>query len=55
MRERVKSGLRTKKREGKGRREREGKVETTDNPLLKNLCGRWQLQYSDWLFHQQVS
>ena len=36
---------------------REGKVETTDTPLLKNLRGRWR-QYSDWpvlLFHQKVS
>ena len=39
--ERAKSGARTKKARG-------GKVETTDNPLLKNLRGRWWPQYSDW-------
>ena len=47
MRERTKNGARAKKRE-RGRGEREGKVETTDNPLLKNLRGRWRPQYSDW-------
>ena len=29
-------------------RERDGKEETIDNPLLKNLRGRWWPQYSDW-------
>ena len=24
------------------------KKETTDNPLLKNMCGRWRPQCSDW-------
>ena len=34
---------------GEGRRrETEGKKETTDNPLFKNLHGRWWPQYSDW-------
>ena len=47
MRERAKNGARAKKRE-RGRGEREGKVETTDNPLLKNLRGRWRPRYSDW-------
>ena len=39
-----------KKREGGGEAvtEREGKEGTTDNPLFKNLCSRWQPQYSDW-------
>ena len=40
------------------RREREGKKETTDNPLLKNLRGHWRPQDSDcqfWLFRKQVS
>ena len=50
MRERAKSAARTKISErGKGRRrERDGKEETTDNPLLKNMRGRWRPQYSDW-------
>ena len=40
-----------KARGGEGRRsERDGKEETTDNPLLKSLRGRWQPQYSDWPF-----
>ena len=39
----------TKDERGEGRRrEREGKRETTDNPLFKNLRGRWRPQYSDW-------
>ena len=47
-----KVGRGQKKRErGEGRRsERDGKEETTDNPLLKNLCGHWRPQYSDWPF-----
>ena len=39
-------------------KERDGKEETIDNRLLKNLRGRWRPQYSDWpvwLFRQQVS
>ena len=48
-----------KMREGGGwRGENEGKVETTDNPLLKNLRVRWRPQYSNCqfgLFRQQVS
>ena len=44
MRERAKSGASTKKSErGEGRsRERDGKEETTDDPLLKNLRGLWR-------------
>ena len=39
--ERTKTGARIKKREGEGRRrEWEGKEETTNNPLFKNLHGR---------------
>ena len=40
----------TKKSErGEGRsRERDGKGETTDNPLLKNLRSCWWPQHSDW-------
>ena len=49
MRKRAKSEARTKKRAGeRSRREREGKMETTDSPLLQNLRGRWRPQYSDW-------
>ena len=50
MRQRAKSGARTKESEREeGRsRERDGKEETTDNPLLKNLRDRWRPQYSDW-------
>ena len=43
-----KVGRGQKKREGEVRREREGKEETIDNPLLKNLRGLWRPQYSDW-------
>ena len=49
MRAHEKWGEDKKKKEGgEGSRERDGKEETTDNPLLKNLCGRWWPQYSDW-------
>ena len=43
MIERAKSGARAKKARGgrgEGEKEREGKVDATDNPLLKNLRGR---------------
>ena len=52
MRERAKSGVRTKKVSGGGggerSRGRDGKEKTTDNPLLKNLRGCWRPQYSNW-------
>ena len=49
MEERAKNGARTKKaRGGMGEGENEGKEETADNPLSKNLRGCWRPQFSDW-------
>ena len=50
MREHAKTGARTKKREGEGEKERNGekRAEITENPLFRNLRGRWRPQYPDW-------
>ena len=49
MRERAKTGAKTKKPEGGGEKERmREKRGDYKQPIVQNLRGRWRPQYSDW-------